>query len=44
MEEIKNKIQEIIDTDNVVLFMKGTQTSRNVVFLPIQLQFYIILM
>ena len=24
MEEIKNKIQKFIDTDNVVLFMKGT--------------------
>ena len=24
MKEIKNKIQEIIDTDSVVLFMKGT--------------------
>ena len=24
MEEIKNKIQKLIDTDNIVLFMKGT--------------------
>ena len=24
MEEIKNKIQKVIDSDNVVLFMKGT--------------------
>ena len=24
MEEIKNKIQKFIDTDNIVLFMKGT--------------------
>ena len=39
MEEIKDKIQKFIDTDNVVLFMKGTPDFRNVVFLPMQLQF-----
>ncbi len=39
MEEIKNKIQKFIDTDNVVLFMKGTPDFPQCGFLPMQLQF-----
>ena len=40
MTEIKQKISKLIDSDKVVLFMKGTPTFLNVVF-PLKLLIYL---
>ena len=38
-QSTKDKIQNIIDENDVLLFMKGTPVMHNVVFLPQLLDF-----